>query len=94
MGTKRWVERIHKLKDNPRDDQKDLPEFLQKFHQLIQAITRDFEELKFNTVIAKLMEMTNLISKVKIISFDSWKKFLIMLSPFLPFLAEKLWSEL
>lgn len=94
MGTKRWVERIYTLKNTVKDDLKDLPEFSQKFHQLIKAITDDFEQLKFNTVIAKLMEMTNLISKAKIISFKAWESFVIMLSPFLPFLAEELWADL
>ena len=77
-----------------KSDVEDSKEFLQKLHQSIQQITKDFEELKYNTVIAKLMELTNVFSAEKTISQDSFEKFVVMISPFLPFLAEELRSGL
>jgi leucyl-tRNA synthetase len=96
MGTKRWVERIYKLANSNEKikEVSESKEFLQKLHQSIQQISYDFEQLKYNTVIAKLMELTNAIAAEKTISQDSWEKYIVMLSPFLPFLAEELWTSL
>lgn len=94
MGTKRWVDRIYRLANKVDASHEASSTMLQILHKAIKHITADFEEQKFNTVIAKLMELTNNISGEDKISVDTWKAFVTMLAPFLPFLAEELWSML
>jgi leucyl-tRNA synthetase len=70
-------------------------------NKTIKKVTEDIENLKFNTAISQLMILKN--------SFDSYdgkkgergfikksdfETFLILLSPFAPFISEELWSRL
>ena len=72
---------------------------LRKLHQTLQRITDDFESRwHFNTSIAALMELMNLlIEKEKQISrpvmADVLEKLTLMLEPFAPYLAEEIWEE-
>lgn len=64
-------------------------------NKLIQKVSADIPDLKFNTSIAAMMEFINLSSIEKQgIGKDSWEKFLLVLAPFAPFLAEELWHQL
>jgi leucyl-tRNA synthetase len=74
-------------------------EIEQKLHKTIKGVTEDFENFSFNTAIAKLMELTNLLYEFKnnnsLIDFweDVGKKLLLLLSPFAPHMTEELWSQ-
>ncbi|PIR13909.1 leucine--tRNA ligase [Candidatus Falkowbacteria bacterium CG11_big_fil_rev_8_21_14_0_20_39_10] len=94
QGARRWVEKIYKLKDKALKSHKDSPEVIKKLHQTIRVVTEDFEDQKYNTAVARLMELTNVFSVAKQISPDSWQKFLALIAPFTPALAEELWREL
>jgi leucyl-tRNA synthetase len=63
-------------------------------HKTIKKVTEDLDELKFNTAIAKLMELVNEMSKQKGIAKESFEIFLKLLAPFAPHMAEELWHEL
>ena len=93
MGTKRWAERVFNLFDRVDNNHKDEKVVLKKLHKTIKGVESDMEEQKFNTAIAKLMEMTNTFYGAQKISQASFEKFLIMSAVFLPALAEELWSS-
>ena len=79
-------------------------------HQTIKKVTEDIENFKFNTAISSLMifinelqkEQKNIstykfmnVSKVRYFSLqDLNSKFLLLLAPFAPHLAEELWNKL
>ena len=50
--------------------------------------------MRFNTAISALMVLINKIQEAKTISKDQFDKFIILLSPFAPHMAEELWSKL
>ena len=50
--------------------------------------------MHFNTAISQLMILTNFLDKEKKISISSWGKFILILSPFAPHIAEELWEKL
>jgi leucyl-tRNA synthetase len=52
------------------------------------------EEQKYNTAIAKLMELTNVFYSAPKISQKVFKKFLIITAIFLPALSEELWEKI
>ncbi len=60
---------------------------------LIQKITLDLENLRFNTPVSSMMEFLNNTSNLKF-SKKSAGEFAILLSPYAPHLAEELWCLL
>ncbi len=71
----------------------------QKLHQTIQKVTEDLESLRFNTAIAALMELLNALSDyrkqegVTPVFREAVLRYIQMLAPFAPHLAEELWHE-
>jgi leucyl-tRNA synthetase len=63
-------------------------------HQTIQAVTSDIEKLKFNTAIARMMEFTNFFTKETTRPRAAMEKFVLLLAPFAPHVAEELWQAL
>jgi leucyl-tRNA synthetase len=63
-------------------------------HKTIHAVTRDIEQMSFNTAIARMMEFTNYFFKVPERPRVVLEKFVLLLSPFAPHLAEELWQQL
>ena len=68
------------------------PELERKLHQTIQKVTEDIEELRFNTAIAALIELNNLLVSSDEVPQAIAKPFLILLVPFAPHIAEELWE--
>ena len=76
-----------------------------KTHQTIARITQDFEELRFNTSIAALMELSNALGDFKvapdaateadkIVVREALEALVLMLAPFAPHVAEEMWESL
>ncbi len=63
-------------------------------HKLIKKVSEDVEAMKFNTAIAAMMEFVNLVYKTGAISKDQAQRFMLVVAPFTPHLAEELWSML
>lgn len=71
----------------------------QKLHQTIKKVTEDIEALRFNTAIAALMELLNVMSDyhkeqgINPVYRHAVLCYLQMLAPFAPHLAEELWHQ-
>jgi leucyl-tRNA synthetase len=63
-------------------------------HKLIKKVGEDVEAMKFNTAIAAMMEFVNLVYKAGAISKSQTERFVLVVAPFTPHLAEELWSVL
>ena len=63
-------------------------------HKTIKAVTGDVEQMSFNTAIARMMEFTNFFIKQEPRPRAAMEKFVLLLSPFAPHLAEELWQAL
>jgi len=70
------------------------PKLDQLLHKTIKKVTEDIENLKFNTAISALMILLNEMEKEKEIFKIHYSKFLILLSPFAPHIAEEIWEAL
>jgi len=94
MGIKRFLERTEKILSkvkNKNIEDKNLQGLL---HSTIKKVSEDIENFKFNTAISALMIFLNELEKRKEINKKIYSTFLIILSPFAPFLAEKIWQKL
>ncbi|BCX15808.1 MAG: leucine--tRNA ligase [Candidatus Parcubacteria bacterium] len=95
IGVRRLIERIWKLKDKVKtkvvkEDEKE-KEITQK---LIFNVTQYLEKEKFNLCVSEFMKYVNQAEELSALSKKWWEKFVLVLAPFAPFLAEELWKQL
>jgi len=69
-------------------------ETLRLLHQTIKKVTYDIENFSFNTAISAMMIFVNHLSKKEIRPKEIVEKFLLILAPFAPHIAEELWQRL
>jgi leucyl-tRNA synthetase len=79
--------------DTPADN-----ETRRLLHRTIDAVTRDYEQLHFNTAIAKLIELNNHLTRVvatgATVPREVAEPLVLMMAPLTPHLAEELWVRL
>ena len=106
-GVARWLNRVWGLMErNPQDlaaadaDPQAVRDTLRILHQTVRKCYNDLDKFKFNTAIAALMELANHLSKVWAegsVDPATWRecveKFLLMLAPIAPHIAEELWER-
>ena len=63
-------------------------------HKAIKKVTEDIERMAFNTAISAMMEFINEAYRAKGIHKTQAERFVLVLSPFAPHLAEELWQRL
>ena len=61
-------------------------------HKAIKYVGQDLDQLKFNTAISKLMELSNVLIKHDSIDEFTVKSLILLLAPIAPHLSEELWS--
>ena len=79
-----------KIKDDINPDNETL--FIH--HQTIKKLGDDIENLHFNTAVSQLMIYSNHMQKCDSLSKNLIKELVIIIAPFVPHLAEELWSIL
>ena len=67
---------------------------ISKIHAGIRDITQDIEGLRYNTAIAKIMELFSVISTAPTCSVDEVGILLKLIAPFAPFISHELWNRL
>ena len=65
-----------------------------RLHRTIHVVAGELQELRFNTAIAKLIELNNHLTKLPATPREVAEPFVLMLSPFAPHLGEELWRSL
>jgi len=92
-GIRRFLEKVWKLQEKVSGDRSSVT-FDSLVHKTLKKVTDDLEEMKFNTAIAKMMELLNAAQKEEKISQKDFELILHMLAPFAPHIAEEMWSSL
>ncbi|HPS33364.1 MAG TPA: leucine--tRNA ligase [Anaerolineaceae bacterium] len=103
-GNSRWLRRVWAMLLEPAQTDAS-PETLRalrrKTHQVLRAITYDYENFEFNTIVSSLMELLNEMGRAK--NAGAWGSpewnecadiYLRMLAPLCPHIAEELWERL
>lgn len=69
-------------------------EVLSKLHQTIKGVTEDIKQFKYNTAIAKIMELVNALSNgQQPTANDCLVSLCQLLAPFAPHMTEEIWQE-
>jgi len=103
-GTERWLFRVWKLYTEPAEGDKPADELMRDIkrdlHTALNNITRDYEQVEFNTIISTLMELLNNMVDAKrngAGNSPDWRDiletYLLMMAPAVPHIAEELWTE-
>ncbi|WP_417113804.1 leucine--tRNA ligase [Hominenteromicrobium sp.] len=93
-GCRRFIERYWNLQSILIDGEAIRPEMENSFHKAIQKVSYDIENLKFNTAIASLMALMNVIAEKGSINKAELSVFTMLLNPFAPHVTEEVWSEM
>ncbi|MFZ3150810.1 MAG: leucine--tRNA ligase [Anaerolineaceae bacterium] len=103
-GNARWLRRLwatllEEAEGNASADV--LRSLRRKTHQTLRAITYDYENFEFNTIVSSLMELLNEMGKAKsagAYGSPEWNEtvdiYLHLLAPVCPHIAEELWQRL
>ena len=101
-GSHRFLQRVWRMVAG--DDENGAPALLadgqpdrnveKALHKLIKKVGEDIEAMKFNTAIAAMMECVNTVFRAGRISRNQAGRFVLVLSPFAPHIAEELWQQL
>jgi leucyl-tRNA synthetase len=104
VGVRGFLDRAWRLIVDDKADELKLNESVQNvapteeqnrtLHKTIKQVTSDVQQLQFNTAIARMMEFTNFFTKETVRPREAMEKFVLILSPFAPHLAEELWQLL
>lgn len=97
-GIHRFLTRIERqlLDDSGNaliDDSTPSRDQLRLLHKTIKKITQDIENLSFNTSVSQMMIFLNGMAESSCRSRQVWEKFIPLLTPFAPHLAEELWYK-
>ena len=93
-GCRRFIERYWNLQSILVDGEAIRPEMENSFHKTIKKVSYDIENLKFNTAIAALMALMNVIAEKGSINKAELSVFTMLLNPFAPHVTEEVWSEM
>jgi leucyl-tRNA synthetase len=98
-GVSRFLHRVWRIVVDDGDGLSDTicaieppPDIARLLHKTIRWVGEDIEALRFNTAIAKLMEMSNALMALERKPRSVVEAFLLLLAPFAPHVAEELWS--
>ncbi|MCD8077474.1 MAG: leucine--tRNA ligase [Lachnospiraceae bacterium] len=91
-GCRRFLERVWKLQDIVGDGEGISPKLETLIHQTIKKVSSDYEEMKYNTGIAAMMNLVNEFYKAGKITKEDYRILLVLLNPVAPHITEELWE--
>jgi leucyl-tRNA synthetase len=96
---RRWSEDPKSSMPHPGGSTTEVQMLRREIHRAITRVTEDIENLRLNTAIAALMELTNALLNFRGQSdiFDmreALEPLILMLAPFAPHFAEEMWEQL
>ncbi len=109
MGIRRFLDKVWNISEflTKKSDTKtsyQLPnddlEIVRNLHKTIKKVSQDIDLFKFNTAISSMMVFINSFSKIidkgdcDEVVLNSFRTFVILLSPFAPHLSEEMWEML
>lgn len=100
VGSQRFLQRVWRLAvdeetgaplvtDEPAD-----AATLSTLHRTIEGVRADMDAMRFNTAVAKLIELTNHLTREGVRSREVLEPLVLMLAPLAPHVAEELWTRL
>ncbi len=89
-GCGKFLDRVWNMQEFLIDGDSYTPETEKMMHKAIKKVSKDIEEMKFNTCVSTFMTMVNEFYRLKRINKAEFKTFLTLLNPFAPHISEEL----
>ena len=93
LGVKRFLDRVYKLGDKPLTQDPPPEELNRLLHKTIKKVSKDTDQLCFNTAIAQMMIYSSELAALEKLPRALYEPFILVLSPYAPHLAEELWEK-
>lgn len=93
-GCRRFLDKVWRLQEKLTDSDIPTPKHQPILHKTIKGVSEDYEAMKFNTAIAKMMILANELSAAESLSKADFEVFLQILHPVAPHVTEELWANL
>ena len=94
IGSRRFIERVWRLAERVSKTKVESPSYEMALNVCIKKVTEDIENFGFNTAVSAMMICLNDMEKAEAVDTRDFKKFLQLLAPFAPHVAEELWADL
>jgi len=100
VGSYRFLQRVWRViideatgELRPLSEHSD-PQTQRLVHRTIDGVRTDFAHLRFNTAVAKLIELTNSLTRMPVVPREAAEALVLMVAPLAPHIAEELWARL
>jgi leucyl-tRNA synthetase len=93
-GCRRFLNRFYDMVFSDKVVEEEPLDALKLAHRIVDQVTRDIDQLQFNTAIAHMMEFLNDFIPLPTYPRSALKMAVQMLYPFAPHAAEEMWQEL
>lgn len=94
-GVRKFLERVWQLQEKVVEETTGIKKsYTALLHQTIVKVGSDIEEFKFNTVVSSLMILLNKMQEEEKVAKVDYERFLQLLAPMAPHVAEELWQNL
>jgi len=96
QGMRRWLDRVYRtVLGEDKKGEESTEKSRRKLAETIKKVRGDYSKLSYNTVVAALMEFSNVWREEgEKLSKGDIEKFLILLAPLAPFISEELCEEI
>lgn len=92
-GCRRFLDRYWDVQNIMTDDECIRESVEKEFHKAVKKVGEDIDNLKFNTAIASLMTLINVIYDSGSITKGELSIFTVLLNPFAPHITEEVWEK-
>ena len=93
VGPRKFIERVWKFSGNGFTSATS-PRILKELHKTVKKVGEDINAMKYNTAIAQMMTLLNMMEKEKNMTASDFSLLLKILSPFCPHVTQELWSQM
>ncbi len=94
-GSKKFIDRVYRLyAESNKIQEKDNKNLERIYHYTVKKVTKDYENMDFNTAISQMMIFINECYKNDIVPKEYAFGFLQLLNPIAPHITEELWQLL
>lgn len=92
-GVYRFLNKVWDLQDKVVE--KEISKEVQNLiHKSIKKVGEDIDNMRFNTAVSQMMILVNALDKESEISKEVFERFVLILAPFAPHMAEEMWQAL